>query len=79
MTPTDQISLLKNLNEKLNGGRGVNMIRDAISYLMRGDLDQAKVCLLNDRDKLWQYDAETNCVGILEDAGLLPMRTRLEK
>jgi hypothetical protein len=65
------IQQVQELNSQINNGRGSQVLRSAITWLERGDLESAKAVCLNDRDKLWQY---VKCIEGLEAMGLLPAR-----
>lgn len=43
---------LTQLNQKLNGGRGIQTIRSIAIYLRQGDIDSAQAVCWNDGDKI---------------------------
>lgn len=55
MENSDYIFFLREMGILHNGERGIGVFHSAIAYLKRDDLESAKVVLLTDRDKLWQY------------------------
>jgi hypothetical protein len=57
-----------NLNDSLNNGRGVGVLRSVIFYLENNDWHNACLVANTDADKLWQYEGAREK---MQDLGLI--------
>jgi hypothetical protein len=68
MTNDELAAKVEAFNATVNNGRGTEVLRQAVTYLRRGEFDQAQYKCTLDSDKLTQYEG---CLTFLADCGLL--------
>jgi hypothetical protein len=68
MTNAELADKVEAFNATVNSGRGTEVLRQAVTYLRREEVEQAQYKCTLDSDKLTPYDG---CLSFLADCGLL--------